>query len=75
MDISARMPVYAQLNRFEPTQQVSQSNFADARGRVVDTDFASESASLTKNQIVNQAGVAPSARAHATPQHVLDKLV
>lgn len=46
-------------------------NVAAARSRITDADFAAETASLTKNQILQQAGVAMLAQANALPQNVL----
>jgi len=40
----------------------------------MDTDFASETANLTKNQILQQAGVAMLAQANQLPQLVLSLL-
>jgi flagellin len=46
-------------------------NTEAARGRIVDTDFASETASLSRTQILQQAGTAMLAQANAAPQSVL----
>ncbi|MGB5258600.1 MAG: flagellin, partial [Woeseiaceae bacterium] len=57
-------------NRFESTisnlQAVSE-NLAASRGRIQDADFAAETASLTKAQILQQAGVAVLSQANAQP--------
>jgi flagellin len=47
---------------------------ADARSRIMDADFAAETANLTKNQILQQAGIAMLAQANARPQAVLSLL-
>ena len=64
-------------NRFESTisnlQNVAE-NAAGARGRIQDTDFAAETANLTKNQILQQAGTAILAQANQLPQAVLSLL-
>lgn len=64
-------------NRFESTisnlSNVSE-NAAAARGRIEDTDFASETAALTKNQILQQAGTSILAQANQLPQAVLSLL-
>jgi len=64
-------------NRFESTivnlQTVSE-NLAASRGRIMDADFAAETANLTKAQILQQAGVAVLAQANAVPQTVLGLL-
>jgi flagellin len=61
-------------NRFESTisslQAVSE-NLQASRSRILDADFASETANLTKAQILQQAGVAILAQANAAPQSVL----
>ncbi|MBW2167557.1 MAG: flagellin, partial [Deltaproteobacteria bacterium] len=64
-------------NRFESTisnlQNVSE-NIAAARSRIVDADFAAETAALTKSQILQQAGIAMLAQANQLPQAVLSLL-
>ena len=64
-------------NRFESTivnlQTVSE-NLAASRGRIQDADFAAETASLTKAQILQQAGVAVLSQANAQPQLALSLL-
>ncbi|PHR95466.1 MAG: flagellin, partial [Oceanobacter sp.] len=56
---SQRADLGAAQNRFQSTisnlQNVSE-NASAARGRIQDTDFAAETAKLTKNQILQQAG-------------------
>jgi len=63
--------------RFESTisnlQNISE-NVTAARGRIMDTDYAAESANLTKNQIMQQAGTAMLAQANQLPQAVLSLL-
>jgi flagellin len=64
-------------NRFESTianlQNVSE-NVSAARSRILDADFAAETAALTKAQIMQQAGVAMLAQANQLPQTVLSLL-
>ncbi len=64
-------------NRFQSTinslQSVSE-NLAASRSRILDTDFASETANLTKAQILQQAGTAMVAQANSIPQNVLSLL-
>lgn len=64
-------------NRFESTianlQSVSE-NIAAARSRILDADFAAETANMTKSQILQQAGVAMVAQANMLPQTVLSLL-
>ena len=61
-------------NRFESTiaslSAVSE-NLEASRSRILDADFAAETAALTKAQILQQAGVAILAQANAAPQTVL----
>jgi flagellin len=64
-------------NRFESTianlQSVSE-NVSAARARIMDADFAAETANLTKAQVMQQAGVAMLAQANMLPQTVLTLL-
>ena len=64
-------------NRLEFTvdnlQSVSQQTSA-ARSRIVDADFAKESASLSRAQVLQQAGTAMLAQANSAPQQVLSIL-
>lgn len=46
-------------------------NLSAARSRIRDTDFAKETAELTRNQILQQAGTAMLAQANVAPQNVL----
>ncbi|MDD3328275.1 MAG: flagellin [Zoogloea sp.] len=49
-------------------------NLSAARGRIQDTDFAAETANMTKAQILQQAGTAMLAQANQLPQSVLSLL-
>lgn len=63
--------------RFETTisnLQVSSENLSASRSRIRDTDFAAETANLTRAQILQQAGSAMLAQANALPQQVLSLL-
>jgi flagellin len=64
-------------NRLEYTidnlQNVSQQTAA-ARSRIVDADFAGESAALSRSQVIQQAGTAMLAQANSAPQQVLQLL-
>lgn len=53
------------------TLQVSGENLTAARSRIMDTDFASETAALTRGQILQQAGTAMLAQANQVPNGVL----
>jgi len=50
------------------------SNLSSARSRVIDTDYASETASLTKGQILQQAATAMLAQANQMPNVILSLL-
>ena len=61
-------------NRFEAvisTLQVQSENETAARGRILDADFATETANLSRSQILQQAGTAMVAQANQLPQIVL----
>ena len=64
-------------NRFEAiiaTLQVTAENQSAARGRIMDADFATETANMSKAQILQQAGTAMVAQANQLPQQVLQLL-
>lgn len=64
-------------NRFQATianLQTASENISASRSRIQDADFASETASLTKAQILQQAGTAMLAQANALPNQVLTLL-
>jgi len=64
-------------NRFSATisnLSAAVENVSAARSRIQDTDFAGETANLTRNQILQQAGTAMLAQANALPQQVLSLL-
>jgi len=50
------------------------SNLSSARSRIIDTDYASETASLTKGQILQQAATAMLAQANQMPNVILSLL-
>lgn len=61
-------------NRFEAiisTLQVQVETGSAARGRILDADFATETANLSRSQILQQAGTAMVAQANQLPQIVL----
>ena len=61
-------------NRFESVISnltATAENVSASRSRIQDTDFAQETANLTRTQILQQAGVAMLAQANALPQNVL----
>jgi flagellin len=64
-------------NRFESTVANLQSiaeNISAAKARIMDADFAAETAEMTKAQVMQQAGVAMLAQANMLPQTVLSLL-
>jgi flagellin len=64
-------------NRFEAVisnLQVASENQSAARARIMDADFAIETANLSRAQILQQAGTAMVAQANALPQQVLQLL-
>lgn len=74
---NARAKLGATQARFESTisnLQTTAENVSAARGRIVDADFASETANLTRAQILQQAGTAMLAQANGLPQNVLSLL-
>jgi len=73
----ARATLGAVQSRFENAVSnimIQSENTAAARGRIVDADFASETANLSKSQILQQAGTAMVAQANQLPQQVLSLL-
>jgi len=74
---STRADLGATQNRFDSIVsglQVASDNQSAARSRIVDADFAQETATLTRGQILQQAGIAVLAQANAAPQNVLSLL-
>ncbi|HEX2796019.1 MAG TPA: flagellin domain-containing protein [Immundisolibacter sp.] len=64
-------------NRFESiiaSGQVTAENVSAARSRILDADFAAETANLSRAQILQQAGTAMLAQANQQPQNVLSLL-
>ncbi len=64
----------AAQNRFEAVianLQVAAENTAASRSRIMDADFAAETANLSRTQILQQAGTAMVAQANQLPQSVL----
>nr|WP_315230231.1 flagellin [uncultured Albidiferax sp.] len=74
---SARAQLGALQSRFESATgniAISVENLSASRGRIVDADFASETANLSRTQILQQAGTAMVAQANKLPQSVLSLL-
>jgi flagellin len=71
---TARADMGAVQNRFSSVVanlSSNSENLAAARSRIQDADFAAETAKLTRNQILQQAGTAMLAQANQAPQGVL----
>ncbi|MDH5352809.1 MAG: flagellin [Gammaproteobacteria bacterium] len=54
--------------------QTTSENLSASRSRIRDADFAAETAELTRNQIIQQAGIAMLSQANSAPQNVLSLL-
>jgi flagellin len=71
---TARASYGAAISRFGfaiSDLQITGENTSAARGRIVDADFAAETANLSRAQILQQAGTAMVAQANSQPQGVL----
>ncbi|NQE48580.1 flagellin [Herbaspirillum rubrisubalbicans] len=74
---SKRAEFGAVQNRFSAVisnLQVSSENITASRSRIMDTDYAQETANLTRAQILQQAGTAMLSQANSAPQQVLSLL-
>ncbi len=74
---TARANWGAVQNRFTSvvqTLQVASENANASRGRIMDADFAKETANMTRAQILQQAGTAMVAQANSMPNNVLSLL-
>lgn len=74
---SNRADLGAIQNRFAATisnLQTTTENLSASRSRIQDTDFAAETAQLTRGQILQQAGTAILAQANSLPNGVLSLL-
>jgi len=71
---TSRASYGAAMSRFQfaiSNLQITGENQTAARGRIMDADFASETASLSRAQILQQAGTAMVAQANQLPNQVL----
>jgi len=71
---SSRSDLGSYQSRFESVvanSMTTSENLAASRSRIMDADFASETANLTKAQIIQQSGIAMLAQANSIPQNVL----
>jgi len=74
---TARADLGAVQNRFSSTianLETTSENLSASRGRILDADFAAETAKLAKAQVLQQAGISVLAQANARPQQVLSLL-
>ncbi len=72
-----RSDLGAVQNRFESTianLATSVENLSASNSRILDADFAAETAKLSKSQVLQQAGISVLAQANARPQQVLSLL-
>ena len=76
--VNAQRAKYGALqNRFESTISnlaTSSENVSAARSRIQDTDFASETANLSRSQVLQQAATSMLAQANQLPNNVLTLL-
>ena len=74
---SQRADLGALQNRLESTINnltTTSENLSASRSRILDADFAQETAQLSRNQIIRQAGVSILAQANQQPQIALSLL-
>ena len=74
---STRAELGAIQNRFESVVSnlaVNSENLSASKSRIMDADFASETANLSRSQVLQQAGTAMVAQANQLPQGVLSLL-
>jgi flagellin len=74
---SARGTLGASQSRFEAVVsnlQIASENQSAARSRIMDADFAAETAQLTRAQVLQQAGTAMLSQANQIPNNVLSLL-
>jgi len=72
-----RSELGAVQNRFDSTianLATTSENLSAANSRILDADFAAETAKLSKAQVLQQAGISVLAQANARPQQVLSLL-
>lgn len=74
---TAQSQLGALTNRLQDTVanlQVSIENLSSSQSRIQDADFATETANMTRAQIIEQAGVSVLAQANIQPQYALSLL-
>ncbi|MBN1516750.1 flagellin [Candidatus Sumerlaeota bacterium] len=75
--LNTRTELGAIQNRLESASNalsLSVENLNSTNSKIVDADYAEETARMTQNQILQQAGIAILAQANAQPQQALDLL-
>ena len=73
----ARVKLGSQQNRMESSLSSAKNmseNISAARSRILDADFAAESAELSRTSVLQQAGMAMLSQANQSPQQVLSLL-
>ncbi len=74
---TARAKFGYMVNRLQSTREVlgiQKENLQTAQSRIADVDVATEMATLTRNQVLAQAGTAMLAQANSIPQMALTLL-
>ena len=74
---TARANIGAVQNRLQVTQsnlQTTSTNLSAANSRIMDTDIAAETSSMTQSNILQQAGIAVLSQANSMPQNALQLL-
>ena len=74
---TSRATYGAAINRFQfaiNNLQITGENQSASRGRIMDADFATETANLSRAQVLQQAGSAMVAQANQMPQQVMQLL-
>ena len=74
---TSRASYGAAMSRFSmaiQNLQITGENQSAARGRIMDADFAAETANLSRSQILQQAGTAMVSQANSMPNNVLSLL-
>lgn len=74
---TGRAELGAHLNKFDSivsNLSIKRENTDAAKSRIMDTDFAEETAKMTRNQILQQAGTAMLAQANQLPNSVMSLL-
>lgn len=72
--VTQKAKLGAKLNRLESTIrniETSAENITAAKSRIMDADFAAETAKMTKSMILQQAGISVLAQANQVPNNVL----